>query len=326
MKRKRRKVVEITNDAFKIVLSFETSDVLLDIDKKRINFKINNKTIFLKSTNKNELISETKFLTIVIRNYSSYKEASIDMIMLDQAIKLAALKENIGVLTEVNSHEQQVISHIQDSIFKEQFHMKIVPKRIHGKGIFFNNAPDFDPDPNIEKERIKEFEFIDSLSYHFTNYEIAFELLEAIEILNSIKIEYSSKSRIILSMTVIEMLAGENALKSEEEVAMIEKLEQVIENSSLNNNKKESLKNSLILCKKDSIGKTCRKLVKEHLGRKESEEFYKLYNYRSEVVHTGKTNNNSDVDNKLKEFDYAELSYNLAYRLLLSLLEKYKYN
>src|SRR5690606_1137461 len=99
-----------------------------------------------------------------------------------------------------------------------------------------------------------------------------------------INFEYSSKVRLILSMTVVEMLSDAKVNRTEDELNLIDKMVGDIENSDLDKNKKKSLRLAIEGCKNLSISSACKKLVKSKLGRKRAEDFYRLYEYRSRIV------------------------------------------
>lgn len=102
-------IIEISNDAFKIVISFEIAGNTISIEKQSIDFKIDNKNIILKSTFEDELISTTKYLTIVVENYKNYRDAAIDMQKIDQSLKLTALDNHIGLINEYSSHDEHLL-------------------------------------------------------------------------------------------------------------------------------------------------------------------------------------------------------------------------
>lgn len=316
-------VIEISDDAFKIVISFEIAGNTISIEKQSIKFKIDDKSIILKSTYEDELILNTKYLTIVVENYKNYKDAAIDMQKIDQSLKLTALDNHAGLINEYSSHDEHVLNTLVNNIENEKFPMQIIFKKPHSKGIYFNNAPFFNTEASSEIEKIKSSEFIDNFIKNY-QYDMTTNIDNAITMLASIKFEYSSKVRLVLSMTVIEMLAEKNIKRSEEEIKIIDSLTNKIENSSLDSNQKKSLSQAISGCKYYSISNLCKKLIKNKLGKDRVNDFYELYKYRSQIVHSGKINDSFvfEENEKIlsKEFSFAEKAYNLA----LDLLKKIK--
>ncbi len=318
-------VIEILDDAFKIVISFEIAGNTIAIEKQSIEFKIDDKNIILKSTYEDENISKTKYLTIVVENYKNYRDAAIDMQRIDQSLKLTALDNHIGLINEYSSHDEYLLNTIVSDMENEKFPMKIILKKSHSKSIYFNNAPFYDTKASSEIEKLKYNEFIDKFIQNY-KYDIDTHIEDAITILASIKFEYSSKVRLILSMTIIEMLADKNMERSEEEIKIINSFIKELEKSSIDNNRKKSLTQAISGCKYYSISNLCKKLVKNKLGKERVKDFYELYEYRSQIVHAGKIKDSFILEENekilSKEFTYAEKAYKLALDLLQKFLNK----
>jgi len=129
---------------------------------------------------------------------------------------------------------------------------------------------------------ISEFKSI--FSEQHESSEIAVPLI----ILNAALGERSITSRLLLSVTAIEAIAGKRKERTKEELKIIKDLRANVEKSSLGDAQKKSLLDAMIDLKRNQISKTCCNLVNEVLGKEYEEKFSKLYNIRSRLVHEGK--------------------------------------
>lgn len=84
---------------------------------------------------------------------------------------------------------------------------------------------------------------------------------------------------------------------------------------------KKSLMRGLSSLKFQSIGKCCKSLVKSFLGKKDAEQFYKLYDYISQLVHSGGLKNDQQ-----ELYNISEQSYILAKKLLVAYLKNISEN
>lgn len=117
-------------------------------------------------------------------------------------------------------------------------------------------------------------------------------------------------NRIILSMTSIEVLS-EKILKPESEIEAIDCLMNHLKKTDLDESTKNSIQKSLELIRFQSIGKSCKILIKNLLGKKDAEKFYELYEYRSQLVHAGELK-----EGKGKMYEVYIESYELARKTL----------
>lgn len=117
-------------------------------------------------------------------------------------------------------------------------------------------------------------------------------------------------NKIILSMTAIEVLS-EKAARPDEELMALTYLAQKLDEADFSDSTKKSLAQSLESIRFQSIGKACRTLVKEFLGKKDAEKFHDLYAYRSQLVHAGALK-----DGREKMYKTYIDSYDLVTRLL----------
>lgn len=117
-------------------------------------------------------------------------------------------------------------------------------------------------------------------------------------------------------MTAIEVLA-DRVLRNKNEIKTIEFLTNVLNIMDVDDETKASLKNALKSLEFQSIGKSCKKIVHTTLGRKDAELFYKLYEFRSQLVHTGSLKKEQE-----EMFNISIKSYDLAKRLLVEYVDK----
>ncbi len=138
---------------------------------------------------------------------------------------------------------------------------------------------------------------------------------KATAILTTSLFDESLINRIILSMTTIEVLS-EKTLRPSNEIEALDYLIDHLKISDLDDSIKASLQKSLDVTKHQSIGKSCKLLIKNLLGKKESENFYRLYEARSQLVHAGGL---KDVKEEMYK-TYTE-SYELARKTLEAYIE-----
>lgn len=182
---------------------------------------------------------------------------------------------------------------------------------------------------NSEVTEEKEPSDINLLKWTFeNNYNclkdtyISDEQFRKIELASSILTtsiyEDSLVSKIILSMTVIEVLSKKAYRDSKEQKALDFLVQSMNETKDFDPEVKTSLTRTLESMRFQSIGKCCKSLIKSLLGRKDSELFYKLYNYRSQLVHTGALE-----DDHRKMYQIYIDSFILAKKLLSAYIKQF---
>ena len=143
----------------------------------------------------------------------------------------------------------------------------------------------------------KPFKFIDKISKLDKKYvysesnQIIFNLIRLSE-------NVDEKTRILLLCQALEMM-GEDKIKSEEEIKLIDKLKNIINESTLDQQKKDSLNNYMENCKNISSRKKCENLINtyckfEYNDFNKNKIFKKAYELRSKIIH-GDIINNDDV-------------------------------
>lgn len=271
---------------FSFKLSFRMSHPRMDSKETKIKL-ISERDIYLVSSVENEKLCNSDSVEVVGSQYTTYREAAIDMLRVEQAFKMSALSEHLGVSSSNDGYDDYPLHEILKNMEKPYLRSGVMFKQLVFRRVFETKTQFFDPSPSQEIDPVQCDNLVRQFDKFYKKYNFAFELSPAIDMLNSIKFEYSSKVRLILSMTVVEMLSDSKIIRTKEEIKLIEKMITDIEISDIDNNKKISLRLAIEGCKSLSISNACKQLVKSKLGRKRAEDFYRLYNYRSRVVHTG---------------------------------------
>lgn len=137
----------------------------------------------------------------------------------------------------------------------------------------------------------------------------------ATAILTTSLFDESLINRVILSMTSIEVLS-EKTLRPSNEIEALDHLIDQLKNSDFDDSIKVSLQKSLDAAKYQSIGKNCKLLIKNLLGKKDAENFHRLYGARSQLVHAGGLKDGKEEMYKV----YTE-SYELARKTLEAYIE-----
>ncbi|MBB1343823.1 hypothetical protein H5158_19620 [Pseudoalteromonas sp. SR45-6] len=284
---------------FSFKISFKLSHNKVNTDKTKIRL-LESKDVYLMASDEEARICDTDSLLVLGSNYKNYREAAIDMVRVEQAIKMSALSEYVGISVSNDGHEDYPQNVILREMEKPFLGSGLMFKQLVFRRVYETTTNFYDPNMSCEVELIQCDNFIKQCNKYYENYDYSFELSSVIEILNNIKFEYSSKVRLILSMTVVEMLSDSKVTRTEEEIKMIDSFVNEIEDSNIDKNKKQSLRLAIEGCKNLSISNACKKLVKSKLGRKRAEDFYRLYNYRSRVVHSGGLDDSIKDDEELQ--------------------------
>ncbi|WDF99836.1 HEPN domain-containing protein [Pectobacterium carotovorum subsp. carotovorum] len=266
----------------------------------------------------------------------SYKDIAIDSRIVEQALILSFAEIGIGIAYPDNLASSSLLEKAKresESYFIQQ-HIKSdgdyyeIPL-IHwsdkfGVHVFPENSTAWDTKATQEIEPVNADKFDEYFNQHYRRMENVLGAGNKIKIATSMLttslFDESLINRIILSMTAIEALT-DRVLRDENEVKTIEFLTKIMNKMDVDDNTKASLEKGLNSLKFQSISKSCKKLVHMTLGRKDAELFYKLYDYRSQLVHTGflKKGEEEMLDISLK-------SYDLAKRLLVEYVDKLSKN
>jgi hypothetical protein len=304
----------------------------LGVDKNSLKF-LDQFTI---EADNNKSLKEEKVL--VLRNNTSliYREILPLSKKVEYSLIMAFAELGIGIAYPENLASGFVLDKIQreiESTFINQ-HTKISDvyyerPLIHfsdkfGVELFQEESHPWNSGATTEKEpsAVILFDKLFGENYNYlkdTNiYDNQFRKIElASSILTTSIYEDSLASKIILSMTVIEVLS-EKASRDDEELRALDFLVMSMnESNDFDSKVKASLIRTLESMRFQSIGKSCKYLVKSLLGKKDSELFYTLYDYRSQLVHAGSLKN----DHK-KMYKIYNDSFGLAKRLLSEYIKR----
>src|SRR5262249_6775035 len=116
--------------------------------------------------------------------------------------------------------------------------------------------------------------------------------------------------------SAIEAL-GEAPPRSRQAVRILERaITQVSASKRLPLSEKDSLTSALRGLKRDSIGATCGRLIREHCGTDAEREFARAYRMRSSVLHRAKTPRAAEVEPVLRALE------RIVQRVLIALINK----
>jgi hypothetical protein len=314
-------------ETFNFRISFKVSGSSINVDQEKIRI-FEGKEIFLTASTKGALISHSNELAVEGEGFKTYRAAGIEMLKLEQAMKLAALEQRFGICTAHSGY----VEHPRNVVLRAMEHnyipKGIIFKQLASRRTYPASMTVWDPEPSQEFECVDYLELSAGISKYYAHYKLAFPIRSAIDMLGAIHFEYSSMVRLILSMTVIEMLAGPGGRRSYDEQAVVDELIQKIQESSLTKDQKESLALAVGGCKTYSIGKSCRKYVSQKLGKDLAGAFNNLYNYRSRLVHSGELNEPlmSQEERDTQIYKAAGEAYAMAYKLVDAVMKSHKHN
>jgi hypothetical protein len=312
-------------EKFNFRISFKLSGNTINVDQERVRI-IEGKEIFLTASTKGGVISQSNQLAIEGEGFDTYRAASIEMLKLEQAMKLAALEQHFGICTANSGHDEYPCNVALREMEHSHIRKGIIFKQLASRRAFPASMIVWDPEPSQEFESVDYSKLSSGISKYYAGYHVAFPMSSSIDMLGAIHFEYSSMVRLILSMTVIEMLAGSGGRRSNEEQAVIDELVQSIQKSALSKDQKESLALAVGGCKKYSIGKSCRKFVGQKLGKDQAKAFNDLYNYRSRLVHSGEIDEPlmSEEEREAQIYKAAGGAYVMASKLVDAVMESHR--
>lgn len=283
-----------------------------------------------------QTLKDTKTLVLKNSEFLSYKETFITSKKVEQSLILAFSELGIGITypknlaseaifekirtviennfftentTTYDTYYERPLIHFSDKFGIVMFQEDSIP--FDGKASEEKEAADTNKLHSFFRDNYNQLNNICVTDYKFKKFDVA------TSIFTTSIFEDSLINKIILSMTVIEVLSNK-LKKSDEEQKGIDHLVNVVnENNDIDENTKKKLIQSLDSARTESIGKSCKTLVKNLLGRKDAKLFYNLYDYRSQLVHTGVLKNDKEEMYKI----YYD-SYNLSKRLLAAYLKK----
>lgn len=279
-----------------------------------------------------QTLKDSDILILTTSDSLLYREIIHESKKVEQALILAFAELGIGIAYPKNLASEAILDEIRENI--ENHFIKENTKiydsyyerpLIHfsdkfGVVLFQEESLAWNSKASQEKKsiKIKDFEktFCNNYNQLKNSYivDYKFKKIEvATSILTTSIFEDSLINKIILSMTVIEVLS-EKISRPNEELKVLDSLVSTLDD---NNDIDKNIKQALNSIRFQSISKSCKILVKDLLGRKEVKLFYKLYDYRSQLVHSGTLLNNKDEMLKI----YYD-SYDLAKRLVTAYLKR----
>lgn len=278
----------------------------LDINETEI--RIFNDYLLVSGSKKN--LKESNILKLIGLKPMLYREIILVSKKIEQALILAFTDLSIGIVYANDIESEALTEKIRKSVENDfrNNHLEYSdftytgylshPNDGYGLTLFqyestpiqYNAEMEFTP-LTCEELEVSFSNYFNKLG-EFNYYEESFKKINtASNILATSLFDDSLINKIILSMTAIEVLS-EKLEKSQEEIKVINTLIENLNNMKINNEIKSSLEKGLMSLKNQSIGKSCRILVKKLLGKEKSKKFYDIYDFRSQLVHTGKLKDN----------------------------------
>lgn len=280
----------------------------------------------------NQSLKDSNTLILTTSDSLIYREIISESKKVEQALILAFAELGIGIaypkdlaseviLEKIKIHAESHFLQENTKIYDSYYERPLIHfSDKFGVVLFQEESSPWDSKASKEKVPIdiKDFGEIFSSNYnqlkgsYITDHK--FKKIEiATSILTTSIFEDSLINKIILSMTVIEVLS-ERISRTDEELKVLDSFVSVLDDKT---NVGKNLIQALDSIRFQSIGKSCRTLVKCLLGGKDAKLFYNLYNYRSQLVHSGILENDSE-----EMFKIYNDSYDLAKRLLTAYLKR----
>ncbi|SGY95953.1 HEPN domain-containing protein [Moritella viscosa] len=276
--------------------------------------------------------------TLILTSTDSmlYREIISESRKVEKSLILGLAEFGIGVAYPENLASEAILEKVKqkvESLFLKE-HTKVYDTYYESPlfhfsdkfGVVLFQEESFPWDSNAKEENepveMKSFDEVFSGIYgQIKDLHIIGDKFKKIEVATSILttsiFEDSLINKIILSMTVIEVLS-DKVSRSDDELEVLDCLSNVLhEKSDVDQCTKQAIIQALNSIRVQSISKSCKILVKDLLGGKDAKLFYKLYNYRSQLVHAGVLE--SDRDEMLKIYGD---SYDLVTRLLSAYIKR----
>jgi hypothetical protein len=143
---------------------------------------------------------------------------------------------------------------------------------------------------------------------------------EAMNVLGLALAEPFEKSKLILSMTAIEILAGGQRKASEPVIDALDKLAAFSATLNLPELVAKDILKVLNNGRSESISASCRRFVAQHLGEQTEKELSKLYDYRSRAVHGSSRKRKKRDRTPSAMYEKSKQAFDLALTLMLMLL------
>ncbi|AIA73517.1 hypothetical protein FF32_01275 [Halomonas campaniensis] len=285
---------------------------------------------------KKQSLKDENILILTSSDSMTYREVMFESKKVEQALMLGLAELGVGVAYPENLASEATLEKIKSEAeiqFLKQ-HTEIFDSYYErplfhfsdkfGVVLFQEGSFPWDSSANEEKEPVDITKLDAIFSSVYDNLK-GLQIIErkfnkikiATSILTTSIFEDSLINKIILSMTVIEVLT-DKVSRSDEELKILEYLTSVLdEKSDFAQSEKEAITKALASLRYQSISKNCKVLVKDLLGGKDAKLFYKLYNYRSQLVHAGVLESKRD---EMLNIYYD--SYSLAKRVLMAYINR----
>jgi len=322
-------VIDPSATKWKFYIRFKVSQHL-GIEQDSICF-LNKYTI---KPDRDQSFKDSDILVLTTSDSCIYREIISESKKVEQALILSFAEMGIGIAYPKNMASEAILEKLK-GVFEERFFSEntnvyetyyerplIYFTDKFGIELYQENAAPWDSKATEEKSPTKadDFEEVFSKNYSFLKKSYitdhAFKKVDiATSILTTSIFEDSLINKIILSMTVIEVLS-DKVPRTDQELQVLDYLMSAMDQKpDIDDKTKASLSNALNSIRFQSISKSCKTLVKNLLGGKDATLFYKLYDYRSQLVHAGALKNDCDEMFKI----YSD-SFDLAKRLLTAYL------
>lgn len=273
----------------------------LGIDQRSVSFLGK----YIIESDSGESLIDANILRLKILENLVWTELAQDSKKVEQALILAFAELGIGIAYPDNLASAAELEKTKKALEKDfiQHHTKryedhIDIPLIHWSGKFgvvpfLAGSVGWDTKAIQERTAIDIDKFNGAFAKNYDRlqnvfiFEDGFKKVEtATAILTTSLFDDSLINRVILSMTAIEVLS-DKPLRSDTELDALNFLAEQLSKGQFSDEVKKSLSLGLKSLRTQSIGKSCKALVKALLTKKDAELFHDLYNYRSQLVHAG---------------------------------------
>ena len=168
-----------------------------------------------------------------------------------------------------------------------------------------------------------ELKLADLADIALPNSEFNFGTVRTVEALTVLGLALAAphaKSKLILSMTAVEILSTRGSV-GQDMVVALDALRDKIPLVECTPEIRKTLADILEAAKQESISKACKRAVRDHLGGRKGKEFYPLYDLRSKLVHGDPSRLTFDIEGHADIEKHAEHAFNLALDLALKIRE-----
>lgn len=283
-------------------------------------------------------LKEAKILRLKNIETAVYRDIAVISRKVEQALILAFSDLGIGIAYPDNLASAALLERLKRAVEKDFVEQHTVRHDgfydvplIHwsdkfGVQLFPEKSTAWDTKA-VQEYDVVDVERLDHLfNQHYNRFKNVFiagesfqKIKTATSILATSLFDDSLINKIILSMTAIEVLS-ERIRRPNAEIDALAYLSKKMNESEFDVNVKEAIKKGLDSLQYQSIGKNCRVLVKKLLGKKDSQLFHKLYDFRSQLVHAGAIKKD-EKEEQIEMFNIYMESYSLAKRLLVAYVE-----